>query len=153
MSEARKCDRCHGFYDIAEEQQDRKTPYEFKGDYVNLHLWVARNGIRKDVMSQWYDICPKCMMELEGWLENNEFPTNCEPEAETEDKPTITDPECCGDCYKCTHFHTHGDPIERKSIVACMHYKKKLYFELGDITVGSVTPLTFKDYGEALFPD
>lgn len=85
MSEARKCDRCHGFYDIAEEQQDRDTQYEFKGDYINLHLWVARNGIRKDVRSQWYDLCPKCMMELEYWLKNNEFPMNCEPEDTKED--------------------------------------------------------------------
>lgn len=91
MSEARKCDRCHGFYDIAEEQQDRQAPYEFKGDYVNLHLWVARNGVRKDKMSQWYDLCPKCMTELEHWLTNNEFPTNCEPE-ETEEE-TETDSE------------------------------------------------------------
>ena len=78
MAEARKCDRCKDFYDIAEEQQDKQAPYEFKGDYVNLHLWVARNGIRKDVTSQWYDLCPKCMMELECWLKNNEFPTVCE---------------------------------------------------------------------------
>lgn len=77
MAEARKCDRCHGFYDIVEEQQDRETPYEFKGDYVNLHLWVARNGIRKDVMSQWYDLCPKCMMVLENWLAN---PDDWKPE-------------------------------------------------------------------------
>jgi hypothetical protein len=84
MSEARKCDRCHGFYDIAEEQQDRKTPYEFKGDYINLHLWVARHGIPKDVMSQWYDLCPKCMMELECWLNNNEFPTICEHDKDTD---------------------------------------------------------------------
>lgn len=84
MSEARKCDRCHGFYDIAEEQQDRATPYEFKGDYVNLHLWVARNGVRRDVMSQWYDLCPKCMTELECWLNNNEFPTICEPDKDTD---------------------------------------------------------------------
>lgn len=86
MSEARKCDRCHDFYGIAEEQQDKQAPYEFKGDYVNLHLWVARNGIRKDIMSQWYDLCPKCMMELECWLNNNEFPTNCEP--------AIDNPDC-----------------------------------------------------------
>lgn len=89
MSEARKCDRCHGFYDIAEEQQDRDTSYEFKGDYINLHLWVARNGIRKDVTSQWYDLCPKCMTELECWLNNNEFPTICEPDIANTD---------CADC-------------------------------------------------------
>lgn len=84
MSEARKCDRCKDFYDIAEEQQDKQAPYEFKGDYVNLHLWVARNGIRKDVMSQWYDLCPKCMMELECWLNDNESPTICEPDKDTD---------------------------------------------------------------------
>lgn len=100
MSEARKCDRCKGFYDIAEEQQDRETPYEFKGDYVNLHLWVARNGIRKDVMSQWYDLCPKCMMELESWLKNNEFPTNCEPEDTKEDNET-TKKLCYFEYCKC----------------------------------------------------
>lgn len=101
MSEARKCDRCHGFYDIAEEQQDRHTQYEFKGDYINLHLWVARNGIRKDIRSQWYDLCPKCMMELECWLNNNEFPTNCEPEDTKEDKETTKKLcyfEYCKDC-------------------------------------------------------
>ena len=95
MSEARKCDRCKDFYDIAEEQQDKQAPYEFKGDYVNLHLWVARNGIRKDVTSQWYDLCPKCMMELECWLNNNEFPTNCELE-ETKEVEELEDP--CDDC-------------------------------------------------------
>lgn len=84
MSEARKCDRCHGFYDIAEEQQDRKTPYEFKGDYINLHLWVARNGVRRDLESRWYDLCPKCMIELECWLKNNDFPTICEPDNEAD---------------------------------------------------------------------
>lgn len=82
MSEARKCDRCKDFYDIAEGQQDRDTPYEFKGDYVNLHLWVARNGVQRDLESRWYDLCPKCMTELECWLKNNEFPTICEPDNE-----------------------------------------------------------------------
>lgn len=91
MSEARKCDRCKDFYDIAEEQQDKAAPYEFKGDYINLHLWVARNGIRKDKMSQWYDLCPKCMNELEHWLKNNEFPTICDPEEVDVERSFIED--------------------------------------------------------------
>ena len=95
------------------------------------------------------ELCPVCTEIISDWLEGKTLELGCE----TEDKPIITNPECCGDCYKCTHFDTHGDPIEMKTIVACMHYKKKLYFELGDIMVGSVTPLTFKDYGEAFYSD
>lgn len=115
MSEARKCDRCKGFYDIAEEQQDRAAPYEFKGDYINLHLWVSRNGIRKDVKSQWYDLCPKCMNELEHWLKNNEFPMNCEPEeAETED---YQDPcESCHDgiCEQCKYGYCSEEEKKKR---------------------------------------
>lgn len=98
MSEARKCDRCHGFYDIENEQQDRKIPYEFKGDHINLSLWIARNGVRRDKESRWYDLCPKCMYELEIWLMNNEFPVNVE-ENETEDKSKLSCYfEYCKDC-------------------------------------------------------
>lgn len=95
------------------------------------------------------ELCPVCAEIISDWLEGKTL----ELGHKTEDKPIITDPECCGDCYKCMHFHTHGDPVERKAIVACRHYKKRLYFELGDIMVGSVTPLTFKDYGEEMYPN
>lgn len=104
------------------------------------------------VDSEWVfgkELCPVCAEVIQDWLDGKTLELGCE----TEDKPIITDPECCGECFKCTHFLTHDDPVERKAIVACRHYKKRLYFELGDIMVGSVTPLTFKDYGEAMFPE
>lgn len=86
MSEARKCDRCHEFYEIPNKQQDKLKPYEFKGTYAKL-LFCDNNRDYPETV-RWYDLCPKCMMELECWLKNNEFSMNYEPEDTKEDNET-----------------------------------------------------------------
>lgn len=102
------------------------------------------------------EICPICSGIISDWLNNKTSILDLAAAAEDdkEDQPVITDPECCGDCYECTHCsQMHCDPAKNEAIIVCRHYKKKLYFEPGDIMVGSPTPLKFKEYGEASFPD
>ena len=69
MAEARKCDRCHGFYELsAEDQKNRDYPYDLKGSYIKI-LVLDRYGEREE-STRWYDLCPKCMELLDKWLEN-----------------------------------------------------------------------------------
>lgn len=75
MSEARKCDRCHGFYELPkEDQKNRDYPYYMKGAYVKIMLF-DRYGEREE-STRWYDLCPKCVESLDKWLEN---PDNYDP--------------------------------------------------------------------------
>lgn len=68
MSEARKCDRCHGFYEIPNEQQDKLKPYDVKGAYAKL-LFCDNNREYPETV-RWYDLCPNCVELLDKWLEN-----------------------------------------------------------------------------------
>lgn len=74
MSEARKCDRCHNFYDIPKEQQDKLKPYDMKGAYAKI-LLCDNNRQYPDTV-RWYDLCPNCVELLDKWLEN---PDNYDP--------------------------------------------------------------------------
>lgn len=74
MSEARKCDRCKDFYDIAEEQQDKLKPYDLKGAYAKL-LFCDNNREYPETV-RWFDLCPNCVELLDKWLEN---PDNYDP--------------------------------------------------------------------------
>lgn len=74
MSEARKCDRCHDFYEIPEEQQDKLKPYDLKGAYAKL-LFCDNNRDYPNTV-RWYDLCPNCVELLDKWLEN---PDNYDP--------------------------------------------------------------------------
>ena len=74
MSEARKCDRCHGFYEIPNEQQDKLKPYDVKGAYAKLLF--CDNDREYPETVRWYDLCPKCVELLNKWLEN---PDNYDP--------------------------------------------------------------------------
>lgn len=66
MSEARKCDRCHGYFELsAEEQKKRDLPYYLKGTYVKIMLV----GPIED-SPRFYDLCPNCVELLDKWLEN-----------------------------------------------------------------------------------
>ena len=75
MSEARKCDRCHAFYELPKEQQDKDTHYDFKGAYVKL-LFCDNNRDYPNTV-RWYDLCPNCVELLDKWLEN---PDNYDPQ-------------------------------------------------------------------------
>lgn len=68
MSEARKCDRCHGFYEIPKDKQD-------KGAYVKL-LFCDNNREYPNTV-RWFDLCPNCVELLDKWLEN---PDNYDPQ-------------------------------------------------------------------------
>ena len=68
MSEARKCDRCHRFYELPEGQQDKDARYEFKGAYVKL-LFCDNNRDYPNTV-RWYDLCPNSVELLDKWLEN-----------------------------------------------------------------------------------
>lgn len=69
MSEARRCDRCHGYFELpAEDQKNRDYPYYIKGTYVKIMLF-GRYGEHED-STRWYDLCPNCMELLDKWLEN-----------------------------------------------------------------------------------
>lgn len=69
MAEARKCDRCHEYFELSEEdQKNREHPYYMKGTYVKIMLF-GRYGEVKDSV-RFYDLCPNCMGLLDKWLEN-----------------------------------------------------------------------------------
>lgn len=68
MSEARKCDRCHEFYEIPKKQQDKNTPYDIKGAYAKLLLCDHNRDYPE--MVRWYDLCPNCVELLDKWLKN-----------------------------------------------------------------------------------
>ena len=68
MSEARKCDRRHAFYELPKEQQDKDAHYDFKGAYVKL-LFCDNNRDYPNTV-RWYDLCPNCVELLDKWLEN-----------------------------------------------------------------------------------
>lgn len=75
MSEARKCDRCHAFYELPKKQQDKDAHYDFKGAYVKL-LFCDNNRDYPNTV-RWYDLCPNCVELLDKWLEN---PDNYDPQ-------------------------------------------------------------------------
>lgn len=77
MSEARKCDRCHGYFELSEEEQkDRRLPYDVKGTYVKIMLFGRYGEVENSV--RWYDLCPNCMELLDKWLENPDIDvTDC----------------------------------------------------------------------------
>ena len=75
MAEARKCDRCHAFYELPEKQQDRCGPYELKGAYAKLLFCDNNRNYPESV--RWFDLCPNCVELLDKWLEN---PDNWKPE-------------------------------------------------------------------------
>lgn len=69
MSEARKCDRCHRYFELSEEdQKNRDLPYYIKGTYVKIMLF-GRYGEHED-STRFYDLCPNCVELLDKWLEN-----------------------------------------------------------------------------------
>ena len=74
MSEARKCDRCHNFYELPKKQQDKNAPYDLKGAYAKLLLCDNNRDYPETV--RWYDLCPNCVELLDKWLEN---PDNYDP--------------------------------------------------------------------------
>lgn len=77
MSEARKCDRCHGYFELSEEERkDRRLPYDMKGTYVKIMLFGRYGEVENSV--RWYDLCPNCIESLDKWLE----------------KPGIDDADC-----------------------------------------------------------
>jgi hypothetical protein len=77
MSEARKCDRCHGYFELsAEDQKNRGYPYDMKGTYVKIMLFGRYGEVENSV--RWYDLCPNCMELLDKWLENPDIDdTDC----------------------------------------------------------------------------
>lgn len=69
MSEARKCDRCHGYFELSEEdQKNRDLPYDMKGTYLKIMLFGRYGEVENSV--RWFDLCPNCMELLDKWLEN-----------------------------------------------------------------------------------
>jgi hypothetical protein len=75
MSEARKCDRCHGYFELsAEDQKNRNYPYDMKGTYVKIMLFGRYGEVETSV--RWYDLCPNCIESLDKWLNN---PDNYDP--------------------------------------------------------------------------
>ena len=76
MSEARKCDRCHGYFELSEEdQKNRDLPYDMKGTYVKIMLSGRYGEVENSV--RWFDLCPNCMELLDKWLENPDYDTDC----------------------------------------------------------------------------
>lgn len=76
MSEARKCDRCHGFYEIPEKQQDKNAPYDLKGAFAKILLCDNNRDYPETV--RWFDLCPNCVELLDKWLKNpNVDNTDC----------------------------------------------------------------------------
>lgn len=72
MSEARKCDRCHGYFELSEEdQKNRDLPYGAKGTYVKIMLFGRYGEVEDSV--RFYDLCPNCIELLDKWLKNPEF--------------------------------------------------------------------------------
>lgn len=65
MSEARKCDRCHEFYEI--------NPLVHNYMTIGVRTIIGTSG-------KSYDLCPNCVELLDKWLEN---PDNWTPEQET----------------------------------------------------------------------
>lgn len=76
MSEARKCDRCHGFYELPDKQQDKLKPYDLKGAYAKVLLCDNNRDYPETV--RWFDLCPNCVELLDKWLENSDIDdTDC----------------------------------------------------------------------------
>lgn len=76
MSEARKCDRCHEYFELSkDDQKNRDLPYYAKGTYVKIMLFGRYGEVEDSV--RFYDLCPNCMELLDKWLEN---PDNWKPE-------------------------------------------------------------------------
>jgi hypothetical protein len=77
MSEARKCDRCHEYFELpAEDQKNRDHPYYMKGTYVKIMLFGRYGEVENSV--RWYDLCPNCIELLNKWLENPDIDdTDC----------------------------------------------------------------------------
>jgi hypothetical protein len=77
MSEARKCDRCNGYFELsAEDQKNRNYPYDMKGTYVKIMLFGRYGEVENSV--RWFDLCPNCVERLDKWLENPDIDdTDC----------------------------------------------------------------------------
>jgi hypothetical protein len=95
-----------------------------------------------------HELCPVCSGIIRDWLEGKTLELGCE----TEDKPIITDPECCGVCRGCKHSYGSRNEIDRMIIIGCLHYHKRIV-QSYDIPYESITPEAFKTRGEDVILD
>lgn len=103
------------------------------------------------VDSEWVfgkELCPVCSGIIRDWLDGKTLELGCE----TEDKPIITDPECCGVCLGCKYGHTAYSVSVRTIIIECRHYHKRIV-QSYDIPYESITPEAFKTRGEDIILD
>lgn len=95
-----------------------------------------------------YELCPVCAEVISDWLEGKTL----EIGSEVKDEPIITDPECCGDCRDCKHSYKSANEFDRTTIIGCLHYHKRLVYPL-DEPCKTITPETFKEHGEEMYPN
>jgi len=103
------------------------------------------------VDSEWVfgkELCPVCAEVIRDWLDGKTLELGCE----TEDKPVIIDPECCGVCRGCKHSYGSRNEFDRTIIIGCLHYHKRLRYSF-DESCETITPETFKEHGEEIYSD
>ena len=106
-------------------------------------------GDENKVDSEWVfgkELCPVCAEVIRDWLDGKTLELGCE----TEDKPVLTDPECCGDCRGCKHSYGSRNEFDRTIIIGCLHYHKRLRYSF-DESCETITPEIFKERGEDIY--
>ncbi|MBO7712378.1 MAG: hypothetical protein J6S85_02720 [Methanobrevibacter sp.] len=63
MAEAKKCDRCGGFY-----IEEMRFPHRVIVEYPAVSL------LRERYASRVFDVCPDCLKQLNEWFDNLKYP-------------------------------------------------------------------------------
>lgn len=101
MSEAKRCDRCNGYYTINEDIEKRgeyPTPSDFKKFVYSMSLYDNNvNRIRH------LDLCPECSSSLMAWFKLTTVKQHVEAEETEKDKETLNIANCKNSCDICKY--------------------------------------------------
>lgn len=67
MSDAKRCDRCKGYYDLGATVQKNGMNFSSISLYDNNY-----NQLKIKKSGHYFDLCPECALKLLKWMHNEE---------------------------------------------------------------------------------
>ena len=73
MSDAKRCDRCKGYYDLGATVQKNGMNFSSISLYDNKYNQVDLSKEKWDhYVGYYFDLCPECALKLLKWMHNEE---------------------------------------------------------------------------------
>ena len=74
MSDAKRCDRCKGYYDLGATVQKNGMNFSSISLYDNNcnQLKIKKSDQDCDYFDYYFDLCPECALKLLKWMHNEE---------------------------------------------------------------------------------